>query len=422
MSKKKTILVHLPAYREPELIPTIKDALDKAKYPDRIHFGICRQFHPDDDFDNVDEFRDRKGFKVMDVPYDQAKGLPWARARINEDLLDDEDYVLQLDSHHRFNQDWDDVIIKMHDGLKNDGVKKPLIGGYLPLYEPTTDPVGRADCPWQAQYACFYPHGTIFIRPGELPGWRDATKPIRARFLSGHFCFGDAQWARDVLHDPEIFFSGEELNLSVRSYTHGYDIYHSHKMLIWHATMRTERDGILVWDDKNKKGEDWWAHQITARAKIRQLLYGEDNGFDIKPEYGLGEERTVEDYENFAGLNFKNKLVQQYTIENKEPPNPDVSSNNPWRMSFYQSITLYRPDFKLDDYDFWHVAFDDENGNAVHYEQFDENRIAQYLSQPGHISWENFFSVEKMPTKWVVWAHSKSKEWAERFEGNIEGY
>ena len=33
MSKKSTIFLHLPAYREPELIPTIKDALEQAKYP-----------------------------------------------------------------------------------------------------------------------------------------------------------------------------------------------------------------------------------------------------------------------------------------------------------------------------------------------------------------------------------------------------
>ena len=52
----QTILLHLPAYREPELIPTIKDALEQAKFPERVHFGICRQFNPKDDFDNVDEF------------------------------------------------------------------------------------------------------------------------------------------------------------------------------------------------------------------------------------------------------------------------------------------------------------------------------------------------------------------------------
>ena len=53
MSKKPTIFVHLPAYRDPELVPTIKDALAMAKYPKRIHFGICRQFKEEDGFDNL---------------------------------------------------------------------------------------------------------------------------------------------------------------------------------------------------------------------------------------------------------------------------------------------------------------------------------------------------------------------------------
>ena len=51
------IFLHLPAYREPELIPTIKSALENADFPERLVFGICRQFKPGDTFDNVDELK-----------------------------------------------------------------------------------------------------------------------------------------------------------------------------------------------------------------------------------------------------------------------------------------------------------------------------------------------------------------------------
>lgn len=413
----KTILVHLPAYREPELIPTIESCLANAKYPKRIHFGICRQFNPEDGFDNVDKYRDRKGFKVMDVPFQDAKGLPWARARINEDLLDDEDYVLQLDSHHRFVKDWDKTLIDMHKGLKKKGIKKPLIGGYLPQYSPDTDPDGRADCPWQAQFACFYPHGTIFIRPGMLPHWKDLNEPPLARFLSGHFCFGESQWARDVLHDPDIFFSGEELNLSVRSFTHGYDIFHSHKLVIFHATMREERDGILVWDDKNKNGEDWWSQQISARAKIRQLLYDEDNGFDIKPEYGLGTERTVQDYEKFAGIKFKEKQIQQWTVENHYPPNP---VNSEWKTSFYHLVTIDRHMLPEDDYTSILIAFDDEDGNALNSNSISGPQLEAFINGKS-IHYEEFFIHDNdvKPVRMVAWAVSESRGWAERHEEQI---
>ena len=56
MAKAKKILIHLPAYREPELIPTIKNAIENADNPKNLVFGICRQYHPDDQFDNLDEF------------------------------------------------------------------------------------------------------------------------------------------------------------------------------------------------------------------------------------------------------------------------------------------------------------------------------------------------------------------------------
>ena len=114
----RTILVHLPAYREPELIPTIKSALDNAKHPKRIHFGICRQYNPEDGFDNIDEYRDDPRFKIHDMLYTEAKGLATARAIINDELLTDEDFVCQLDSHHRFDKNWDKTLIDWYDQLK----------------------------------------------------------------------------------------------------------------------------------------------------------------------------------------------------------------------------------------------------------------------------------------------------------------
>ena len=158
----KTILVHLPAYREPELVPTIKSALDNAEFPERIHFGICRQYNPEDKFDNVDEFRSDPRFKIHDMLYTKAKGLATARAIINDELLTDENFVCQLDSHHRFAPNWDSTLISWYEELESDG-HNPIIGGYLPYYDPFNDPAGRVQEPWFSEAACFYPHNTIFL-------------------------------------------------------------------------------------------------------------------------------------------------------------------------------------------------------------------------------------------------------------------
>ena len=76
--------------------------------------------------------------------------------------------------------------------------------------------------------------------------------------------------------------------------------------------MRDERDGILVWDDQSKAGNDmYWRKQDSGRAKIRQLFRVEDNGFDLTG-YDLGTERSFRDYEIYAGLHFKKRAMQQH--------------------------------------------------------------------------------------------------------------
>lgn len=423
--KLPTIFVHIPAYREPELVPTIKDALAQAKFPERLVFGICRQFDKKDKFDNVDKFRKDKRFRILDIPHTEAKGLPYARQQINNQLFKDEDYILQLDSHHRFAKDWDETLIKYHNRCKKMGSKKPILAGYLPYYNPFNDPAGRTMVPWQQQFATFYPHGTIFIRPGLLEGWETMKDPASSRFLSGHFCFADGHWARTIEHDPDIFFSGEELNLTVRSFTHGYDMFHPPEIIIWHATNREERSGILVWDDQHKRGENWWSAQEKAWSKIRQLLRTEDNGFDLTG-FDLGTERTLQDYERYAGFDFKNKRVQWYTLQNKYPPNPKVTDaewEEGFAKSFYQNVRFDKTQFKHDDYDFWVFSFDDENGQSVLRADFNGEEVKQILnSKDTWVSIEKFGLVPKVPTKWVIWAHSKSAGWAERIEHTIDNW
>lgn len=413
------ILIHLPAYREPELVPTIKSALENAEFPERLVFGICRQFNPEDGFDNVDEFRSDKRFKIKDIHYLEAKGLPYARAVINEELLEDEEFVVQLDSHHRFDKNWDSTLLKWYYTLKADGYN-PLICGYLPYYNPFDDPAQRVQEPWLSEAASFYPHGTIFIRPTGIPNWKDLDKPFPARFLSGHFAFGPNKWAKEVRHDPNIFFSGEELNLSVRSFTHGYDMFHPHRTIIWHATMREERSGMLVWDDQSKRGESmWYTQQDIGRSRIRQLIGVEDGGHDLTG-YELGTVRTVRDYEKYAGIHFKRKSFQKHTTMNLFPPNPQFDTDEEWEnsfmRSFYYLVTIHRHDLPANDYDSILVAYDDETGNGVYSKSIDGAQLQRFLNNEGPIHYEEMFLTDIEPVRVVYWGYSNKRGWAERIE------
>lgn len=418
--KTDRIFLHLPAYREPELVPTIKNAIANAKYPERLRFGICRQYDPNDGFDDLSEFDGDERFIVHEMLSKDAKGLAYARSVINELLLDDEEYVLQLDAHHRFIKHWDVEIIKMHKDLELKGYR-PILTGYLPEYKPFEEPHGRVWEPWMSIPSCFYPHGTLFIQPTMLTDWQSLTEPVPSRFICGHFAFARNEWAKEILHDKEIFFAGEEIDLTVRSFTHGYDLFHPHRVLIWHATMREERDGMLVWDDQSKVGNPMhWEQQDKGRAKIRQKFRLEDNGFDLTG-HDLGTERTFQEYQEYSGLDFASKSMQKYTKEWRFPPNPPIGKKE-WKESLMKSVYFLvdiHPDMlPRKDYDFILVAFDDENGLSIESEFIDDNRLKRFLEEERPIHFEKIFFADKFPSRVVYWGHSKDGEWRERIEIN----
>ena len=78
------IFVQIASYRDPQLIPTIKDMLANAKKPKNLVFSIARQFAEEDGFDNLDEYRNDKRFKILDIPYEEAKGVCWARHQVQQ--------------------------------------------------------------------------------------------------------------------------------------------------------------------------------------------------------------------------------------------------------------------------------------------------------------------------------------------------
>jgi hypothetical protein len=62
MSVKKVlsndlIFVQIASYRDPELLPTIKNCLDNAKWPKNLRFCIAWQHSNEDEWDNLDEFK-----------------------------------------------------------------------------------------------------------------------------------------------------------------------------------------------------------------------------------------------------------------------------------------------------------------------------------------------------------------------------
>lgn len=411
------IFIQIASYRDPQLIPTIKNCLENAKFPNNLVFSIARQFHPEDKFDDLSEYENDDRFRILNIPNEESQGVCWAR-NLTQQLYQGEEYTFQIDSHMRFAPNWDEELINMVVELQEMGYKKPLLTGYVSSFDPDNDPNGRVMTPWRMVFDRFIPEGAVFFLPETIPNFNTLTKPIPSRFYSAHFCFTLGSFAKEVQHDPLMYFHGEEISISARAFTHGYDLFHPHKVLVWHEYTRKNRvkhwDDDKTWSDKNSK----------SHLRNRKLfsMDGETYNAEDFEIYGFGSERTLREYEIYSGINFKLRAVQQYTLDKLYPPNPyTYESLEDWEKSFSRifkhCIDLHRDSVPLDDYDFWVVAYHDENDVTIFRKDCDENEINRLKSTNDtfYKIWRDFLTT-KQPKKWVVWPHSKTKGWCDKIE------
>jgi hypothetical protein len=393
--------------------------LANAKNPKNLVFAIARQFNPEDGFDNLDEYRGDKRFKILDIPHTDSKGVCWAR-NLTQQLYNGEEYTLQIDSHMRTIKNWDDILIKMIKGLQKDGYKKPLLTGYVPSFDPENDPAGRSQDAWRMVFDRFIPEGAVFFLPETIPGWREMKKPVTARFYSAHFCFTLGEFSLEVQHNPEYYFHGEEISIAARAYTWGYDLFHPHIPIFYHEYTRKGR--TKQWDIDKTWGEKNRISHLTNRK-----LFGMDGekqeGHD--GPYGFGTIRSLRDYEKYSGILFEKRAIQQYTIDKKYPPNPyNYKNEEEWKEDFAtvfkHCIDIGYSQVTEKDYDFWVVAFHNDKDETLFRKDSDKNEIDGYFRDPDKYCkvWREF-QTKEMPTYWVVWPHSESKGWCDRITGQL---
>ena len=414
---EKTIFVSIASYRDPELIKTVRDMLSKAKDPNNLRFTIAWQHSKEDEWDNFKELvDDDPRFKVIDIDHKESLGVCWARNLIQQHY-NNEDYYLQLDSHHRFSENWDQTLKDWVNFLRCDGFDKPILSAYLPSYDPK-DEIKLFEV-WGLNIDRFLPEGAVFLRPHYINDWQKLDRPFRGRFLSAHFIFTVGSFAKEVLYDPNLYFHGEETSLSARAYTHGYDIFSPHIPVIWHEYTREGKK--KHWDDV----PSWSTLDTQSYSRFRKL-FGMDPGCtpcqrkNLEP-FSFGKIRALEDYERYAGLKFETRQIHEETRNNQFPPIVGDYESGLKDVKKY-CIDLYKQSVQEKDYDGFAVAFLDENNTELYRQDADEQEIDRMFKEDQndhflHI-WREFESATKAKY-WRVWPHSKSKGWMEKIEQDI---
>jgi len=406
------IFISIAAYRDPQLVPTIDDCILKADKPDRLRFGICWQHEADDP--GIPNSNDSQ-FRLLDVPWQQSRGACWARAEVMK-LWQGEEWFLQLDSHCRLARGWDTKLIQY---ICKTASSKPILSTYACAFTPGENSPLTGD-PLQVGFREFSMHGIPCFAPIGIPNWKTLKKPFRARFLSAGFLFTHGKFVEEVPYDPELYFLGEEIALSMRAFTSGYDIFHPSEPIVWHEYRRTKAP--KHWSDHVKsKGIDreWHLLDATSKTKVKQLLAGEYIG-----PYGLGSVRTLKEYEAYTGLDFRLRRAQDYTRRGLEPPNPKADPDwaqtfNTWQVQIEVNRASL-PSAALDDPAFWYVGIHDHDDLELYRRDVTSSEFDAVVTGQTQIIIERSFDSSRLPTKWTVWPKSRSAGWLQKIQGSLD--
>lgn len=287
---QNTIFVQIAAYRDPELLTTIRDALEKAQNPENLSFGVCFQEYADSP--DYEALKVIPRCSVIQTDPELSKGTCWARSAV-QSLWQGETYTLQIDSHMRFVPKWDCVLLEMIKPLGENAV----LTCYCPGYEPGS--------PLEPPRAYLLGADTFSIYDNLLLSSRNflyrGEHPVPGAFWSGHFSFSRGKLIEDVPYDPALYFHGEEISFAVRAWTKGYDLYYPHQAVCYHYYDRDYR--LTHWSGHI----NWEVRDALSQQRVRRLLEMEPAAGEEFGSYGLGTVRSLEEYEKFSGVDFKNR-------------------------------------------------------------------------------------------------------------------
>tara|TARA_R110001599_G_scaffold253766_1_gene454087 strand:+ start:16714 stop:17946 length:1233 start_codon:yes stop_codon:yes gene_type:complete len=399
-----TIFVAIASYRDADLANTIADCVARARWPEKLHFGICWQYARGDP---PPPEVDKATLRQIDVPWKQSKGACWARDQALS-LYQGEDFLFQIDSHHRFVKHWDALLISQIEACQE---AKPLLTAYAQAFDPA-EILPAAGLPTMMLLNEFTEQGIPTFAQAARPEWRGGP-PQRARFLSGHFIFTLGQFVHEVPYDPDLYFIGEEISLAVRAFTHGYSLLHPSEHVMWHEYSRKQR--VMHWDDHQSS-----AYDSASLNKVRQILTG-----DIAGRYGLGMARSLAEYEKYAGIDFAAGRASGGACKGTEPPQApppgeDVGPVRQWNVCVKVDRSKLPP-AALDRPAFWYVGFFDAAGVEVARADSEREELqALNLASADLIRLERKFYSARVPVRWEIVPTDRNRNWLSGVSGGVE--
>jgi hypothetical protein len=306
----KTILVGIASYRDVDLINTVRSAYNNASDPSRIYFSVVSQ---DEEKMHADlSFIPKQNLFYQKYHWSQSRGACWARSKANK-IADSAlfDYFLQIDSHSRFDKDWDSAIIGMYEkSLAHWG--EHIMSAFPNPFE--IDPETNKD---------IYPKGYGYVPAKRALSWSEIDEMVQVvdsgdqinleygdevYVISAGSLFCSTKTIEEIPYDPEIYFNGEETSIAIRAYTRGIRIVCTPRNYMYsNYTEYPKRP--RHWTNHG----DWGDLEKESYERLKRILTG-DRSLGI---FGVGSLELFKIYQYKTSINFLEKF-------NVEDPNKDL--------------------------------------------------------------------------------------------------
>lgn len=299
-----TIFISIASYLDPLLMFTLQQAFDKAKYPGCIYAGVVDQ-HVENHRQDIGALPYAARIRYIHLKPQDTHGVSWARS-LAFSLYDNESFLLQIDSHTLFEQDWDEILLKQYWEMLGRS-SKPILTTYPFPFTWDGDVPQYSSNPETVLVLRPTPEATL-NRNNLVIGFHGrhlyVQEPVLGCHIAGGFIFTSGSFINEVPYDPFVYFLGEEQNLAIRAYTRGWDIYHPVTVPLRHYY---KEFGVSYdthhWHGEIEKQRDYSFEHLRDRSlkRMNALLSGE-GGFGA---YDLGKERSLKDFTELSGIDYK---------------------------------------------------------------------------------------------------------------------
>ena len=302
-----SIFIQIPSYRDFEINKTIASAVNNASGQNTLHFGIHQCLLFDSEIVINTNYPDWVKINFTDSIAPENIGLQKSRYIANK-FYGNEDYYFQIDAHMRFVKNWDLKAIGMMNWYIDIGISNPLITAYPSSYWYLDDGVTE-------HHTDYYPTKILFVQ--NLNQFKTTLIPLNTAYPTNKYCgytasvsggciFTLGSFAK-IKPNQKIAFWGEEPLIAARAFTHGFDLVTPPDHLVSHLYAEDKPFKKMrrhhVWNDFP---EIW--NEIDAISKAEYSSIFTDRRIS---DDALGSIRTLEEYEQFAGLNFKTGQIHQ---------------------------------------------------------------------------------------------------------------